>query len=563
MSTFLTTGALKEDVVEIISSTSSLALNPFSPAIVRVVGSTTQLITLPDATKLVAGVHYVVINDSVGTVTIEDFTATSLVTLETGYFATLYLLNAGTTAGVWATASLTSVATDKNLKLIGGGIWSWDLATDTLSSSSYAYVIVPGLSPIDNAIASGSFVIPAGEVAYVALSGLSGGPDLTVQTALPTAIPTNSNILIIAYRDGTDIIVGNSSFKLIDGQSGYLDLGLSIETQTLLGTSVTSATSTPDWISRGAPTRTIPNTNSGILDAVASIDTEFDKYFGQLRIIPHATFADNIDVTGSDRLTLTGEILSQELGSMLLDFSGATVDFTTGTISTGLNFTPATIPVGEYLWYCLVLEYTGTNALGQATARMQVIAATASNSNALLAPYPKFPALFRSRPLGMVQVYNDAGTITVYQLRQLGVGGGSGGSGGGNVSVTASTAILRGYPITINSSGEAEIVNITDEDSSYAFCGVTSADCLLGEVTNALTSGSVLYDIPVAFGLTGQYGKQVFVSHSGSLTITKPDIGVGGFVSEDFIVSVGVLTKNTTTGTTDLILNPQIRGRLA
>jgi hypothetical protein len=446
MSTFLTTGALKEDVVAITSSASSLALNPFSPSIIHVIGAATQLITLPDATKLVAGVHYVVINDSVGTVTIEDFTTATLVTLETGYFATLYLLNDSTTAGVWATASLNSVAADKNLKLIGGEIWSWDLATDTLSSSSYAYVVVPGLSPTDNAIASGSFVIPAGEVAYVALSGLSGGPDLTVQVTLPTAIPTGSNILIIAYRDGDAIIVGNSSFKLIDGQSGYLDLGLSIETQSLLGTLVTSATSTPDWLSRGAPTRTIPDTNSGILEAVASIDTEFDKYFGQLRIIPHATFADNIDVTGSDRLALTGEILSQELGSRVLDFSGATVDFTTGIISTGLNFTPATIPAGEYLWYCLILEYTGTNALGQSTARMQVRAAAASHASSLLAPYPKFPALFRSRPLGMVQVYNDAGTITVYQLRQLGVGGGSGGgSGGGGIAVRAAdftTAVL-------------------------------------------------------------------------------------------------------------------------
>lgn len=143
------------------------------------------------------------------------------------------------------------------------------------------------------------------------------------------------------------------------------------------------------------------------------------------------------------------------------------------------------------------------------------------------------------------------------------VNGEGGGGGGGSVSVTASATILRGYPVTINSSGNLALVDITDETSSYAFCGVTSVDCLIGGTANVLVAGSVLYNIPAAFGLTGQWGKHVFVSHAGLLTTTKPDIGVGGFLSQDFIVSVGVTTKNPSTGTTDLILNPTVRGRLA
>jgi hypothetical protein len=140
---------------------------------------------------------------------------------------------------------------------------------------------------------------------------------------------------------------------------------------------------------------------------------------------------------------------------------------------------------------------------------------------------------------------------------------GAGGSGGGGVSVTASTTILRGYPVTINSLGKLAVVNIADEDSAYAFCGVNSVDCLIGGTANVLPAGGVLYDIPSYFGLTGQFGKHVFVAHSGYLTTVKPDVGVGDFISEDFIVSVGVTTKNTITGTTDLILNPTVRGRLA
>lgn len=142
-------------------------------------------------------------------------------------------------------------------------------------------------------------------------------------------------------------------------------------------------------------------------------------------------------------------------------------------------------------------------------------------------------------------------------------GTGEGGGGGGSVQVTSSTTITRGYPVSINSSGELDFIDITDEASTYGFCGINSIDCLTGGTATVLTSGGVLYNIPLSFGLTGQYGKMVFVSHSGSLTIVKPEIGVGGFLDQDFVVSVGVTTKNPNTGTTDLVLNPTVRGQLA
>jgi hypothetical protein len=141
-------------------------------------------------------------------------------------------------------------------------------------------------------------------------------------------------------------------------------------------------------------------------------------------------------------------------------------------------------------------------------------------------------------------------------------GTGSGG-GGGSVSVEAAATLLQGYPVSIDATGKVNYINITDEDSAYSFVGVTSLACLIGGTANVLVSGAVLQAIPAAFGITGQYGKQVFVSHAGGLTVTKPEIGVGGFLSLDFIVSVGVTTKNISTGTTDLILNPIVRGRLA
>jgi len=165
--------------------------------------------------------------------------------------------------------------------------------------------------------------------------------------------------------------------------------------------------------------------------------------------------------------------------------------------------------------------------------------------------------------VGIADCASDTASGVATDLIVVNSSGNGGGGGGGSVSVTASATILRGYPVAIDSSGELAVVDITDETSSYAFCGVTSVDCLIGGTANVLVAGSVLYNIPSAFGLTGQWGKRVFVSHSGSLTTTKPDIGVGGFLSQDFIISVGVTTKNPSSGTTDLIINPQVVGRLA
>jgi hypothetical protein len=469
MSTFLTTGQLKQDIVEIAASSSTpLALTPLSPTIIHVTGVDTQLITLPNALKLEAGIHYVVINDSTDSVTVKDYAANTQELLVTGFAATFYLSDNTTSEGIWVKKSDRAQFSDKNIKIIGGGIWSWDLATETLTLSEDAYIIVQGLSKDANTILAGSYVIPVDEIAYVTLNKISSTTNLTVTSALPLAMPTdNNNYYVVAYRDSNAIVVGHS-FRLIDSQSTELDQGISVENRTLLGSSVTPATSDPTWAVRGAPDRTIVE-NQGILDSIVSIDTEIDKFFGQLRLKPSTT-AGVASITGTDRTMLTGEVLSQELGSRVLSFDGASIDFSTGVITTpsssplGLNFSPYSIPTGEYFWYCILVEYTGTTALGQSTARVRVGLASASNASASLAPFPQFPALFRSKPLGFIQVYNNAGTIEVSFVRQLGVGSGSGGGGSGSglISVRAAdfvtTALPTGASLTVDG------VTIVNED---------------------------------------------------------------------------------------------------
>jgi hypothetical protein len=539
MSTFLTTGQLKQDIVEIAASSSTpLALTSLSPTIINVTtGIGTQLIILPDATKLETGIHYIITNNSTDIVTIQDFTLTTIATVDVGFCVATYLSSNSVVAGKWVLDSSASSFVNKNIKLLGGGTWAWDLTTETLSFSDAATIILPGLPSVANTILSSSVIVQAGKVAYVMFNRKAGGPPLTIQTALPNGVPVSAdNVLIIAYRDGNDIVIG-SSLRLIPTQSGTLDQGLSQQTQTLLGTSVTPATSSPDWTGRGAPLRTLVDSPTvGILDSIVSVDTEIDKFFGQLRLIPN-TSADVIDITGTDRSMLTGETLSQELGSRVLTFDGAAIDFTTGVITTptssplGLNFTPYAIPTSEYFWYCLLIEYTGTTALGQSAARVRVGLASASNASQALAPFPQFPALFRSKPLGFIQVFNNAGNIEVVNIRQLGVGSGSGGGGGsGLISVRAAdfvtTTLPTGTTLTVDG------VTIANEDMIlygnaalnrvYKVTGIGSS--ISFEEVGVFTSGST---VP-------QDGNQVAVADGNSNDVVwewDEDTSTWSFVS--------------------------------
>ena len=470
MSTFLTTGALKQDIVEITASAlTPLALTSLSPTIYRIKGTATQEIILPDALTLETGIHYVIVNDSSKIVTIKDFSSAIIGTLNNGFSATFYLSDNSTSEGVWGEVSTASLFGEKNLKLIAGGVWSWDIGTQILSWSSDAFIIKPGQISTSNTIATGSIFVQSDYVAYVLLNEEVGLPNLTVYTSAPLDLPTFSNVYIIAYRDVNTIIVGNS-FQLIDGQSTEIYQGLSVQNRSLLGTSVTTASSYPDWTGRGAPLRTfVDNPAQGFADAIVSIDTEIDKFFGQLRLTPDVALDDVVNITGTDRTMLNGEILSQELGSKVLSFSGANIDFTTGIITTplggalGLNFTPYSIPISEYYWYCILVEYTGTTAIGQSTARVRVGLASTSNLNPTLAPFPQFPSLFRSKPLGFVMVYNNAGSMKAVVIRQLGVGSGSGGSGSGLISVRAADFVTTSLPTgaTLTVDG----VTISNEDS--------------------------------------------------------------------------------------------------
>lgn len=353
-------------------------------------------------------------------------------------------------------------AQDRNMRVIKGGTWSWTLSTNTLTWSADAYVMLPGCTDVTNTLsaASNTALTADGMCLYVEVNRSSGTNVLTINAADITLVPNDANCVIIARRLVNSVIIGNDGTLLVDGESKGIHAGLSVNNRTLLGAGVTEATSNPGYAARGSVNR-IELDTEGALDAIARHDAEFDKYFGQLRMIAKtAGTLTRVRVTGSDRVTFTGETLGQELNSLRMSFTGAEIDFATGNIyggdatqplstdfSTplGINFTPASIPANNYLWYSVAVNPSGTNADNTVNIAFNVLAGSASGttpSNAVK------PALGGSKKLGFVVVRDNgtagAGTILAFgdagmplpaasaqsKIAQLGVGSGSGSGAG-------------------------------------------------------------------------------------------------------------------------------------
>jgi len=74
--------------------------------------------------------------------------------------------------------------------------------------------------------------------------------------------------------------------------------------------------------------------------------------------------------------------------------------------------------------------------------------------------------------------------------------------------------------------------------------GVTLTEIAIGGSGEIQGSG-VIRDINSGFS----FGDILYISKTGGLTSTRPQIGVGGFVSGDSVVKIGGVAKNPDNGT--------------
>lgn len=148
----------------------------------------------------------------------------------------------------------TIVQQNQALKLVRGGTWSWNnIPASTsyeLEWSTDAFIQIPGITEGRNTIVADSVALPLdGDVAYVNVNRLAGAnANLTVNVAQISALATGVDRFIIARRVGNDVIIGNHSMLLVDGESKKLYAGASDQTLAYIG-SPNEADATPDYSS--------------------------------------------------------------------------------------------------------------------------------------------------------------------------------------------------------------------------------------------------------------------------------------------------------------------------
>lgn len=122
-----------------------------------------------------------------------------------------------------------------------------------------------------------------------------------------------------------------------------------------------------------------------------------------------------------------------------------------------------------------------------------------------------------------------------------------------------SGSLISGFtPISVDLNGDMIPTNVSYESDAFSMVGILKEDTAESSAGVVVTSGK-LENIVSSFS----FGDSIFVSKTGGLTNTKPDIGVDGFVSGDWIIKVGTITKNQNNPSNkDLIVKVQLVGQL-
>lgn len=125
--------------------------------------------------------------------------------------------------------------------------------------------------------------------------------------------------------------------------------------------------------------------------------------------------------------------------------------------------------------------------------------------------------------------------------------------------VNANTSTLnKGTPVRVIPSGEIDKVDPSIESHIDSIVGVVKQDVPSGNQGDIVTSGTI-EDVTTSASI----GQLVYLSKTGGLTSTKPNIGVNGFLPGDWVIKIGVIAKNNTNPTQkDLVVDIQVIGQL-
>lgn len=261
-------------------------------------------------------------------------------------------------------------------KLIGGGTFSVSNGGSSvqLSFTSDIYVEQPRLNYTDNTISTSvsPIILPTiNHVAYIdRLNASSGGANLTVLIDLITNVKDGQ--VIIARRDGTDIIVGSSSTRLSVGESKKLYSGSSDQTLTYTG-QPNSADSTPTYTNVTNSLATYPVSQNN--DLTLAIGQTVGNVNNILTLLDQPAYDESIDIaSGPTSLTPVGvndEAYSYSIGNNTTIGQSFTPNFNTNLtsiVASAFNSGDPIFSVRMRIWSSsngvpISLLYTAVNTL--------------------------------------------------------------------------------------------------------------------------------------------------------------------------------------------------------
>jgi hypothetical protein len=119
-------------------------------------------------------------------------------------------------------------------------------------------------------------------------------------------------------------------------------------------------------------------------------------------------------------------------------------------------------------------------------------------------------------------------------------------------------AISGSTPVCIDASGDISLIDVSSEIEALATCGITVESIPNGDYGLVATDGKIENTT-----VGGAFGDIIYVDKFGALTNIKPSEGVNGFTIGDFVIRVGVISKNNDNPVQkDLLLSLAIVGQL-
>jgi hypothetical protein len=385
---------------------------------------------------------------------------------------------------------------------------------------------------------AGGYAMSEGDALYILLDTSALTP--TPLVAAVSSLPFTSNIYVIGViRDGYFVPTSQALKTLESGENWSLGDNLSNEQAGRLG-----LTGNIGYDAYGSTEHI--NSSDDYPAAISNLDTAVQNIIGQIFMEPQSPISKKVKVSGVDKTLLKGSIFGAKYKEHLIDFTGAVIDFASGSVyeddgttPLGVNFTPVIPAAGTWRWYAVNLLPGTVGSDNRLSLQLKITAAASNGASQAAAPR----ATFAGGPdVGQVAVFSSDGltisNIDYSNLLNL------------VTNFSTSEASPGGDGSEILVSGNVAIDWSDTVSGSFTFASGLRVQDLLRNVTwlpvagsYAMTEGQALYIVLDTSALT----PTPLVAAVASLPVTS-NIYVIGVIRDGYFVPTSPFIKTLEAG---------------